>query len=235
MSKYIYEPRLIVALDFDDHHAAFELVENLEPARCRLKVGKEMFTRYGFTFVERLIKKGFDVFLDLKFHDIPTTVARACRAASELGVWMLNVHALGGREMMSAAREAVEGACGRRPLLVAVTILTSLSAAELPDVGLSGSINENVLRLAQLAKTCQLDGVVCSPMETQFLRDAIGKDFYLVTPGIRLVRGASDDQKRVLTPKEAIRLGADFIVVGRPITLAENPLAVISAIEEEIR
>jgi orotidine-5'-phosphate decarboxylase len=233
LGKQVFGPRLIIALDFDNLQQAYSLVEKLEPARCRLKVGKEVFTKFGPTFVERLVKKGFDVFLDLKFHDIPHTVAKACQAAAELGVWMVNVHALGGQEMLRAAREAIENAKDRRPLLIAVTLLTSLVEADLPMIGLQGTMEENVLRLARLAKENLLDGVVCSALEGPLLRSELGKNFYLVTPGIRL-KPEKDDQKRTLTPREAIDAGSDYLVVGRPITRAENPLAVITEIENQI-
>ena len=226
-------PRIIVALDYPDAAPALALADRLDPARCRLKVGKELFTRAGPSVVTELERRGFGVFLDLKFHDIPNTVARACAAAAELGVWMLNVHASGGRRMMESARQTVEH-YNPRPLLLAVTILTSLSDADLRDVGLQGSTTENVLRLAALAQDCGLDGVVCSPRECAALRRTLGKDFLLVTPGIRPGGAPADDQQRVMTPSEAIRQGADYLVVGRPVTMADNPLGVLLTLESEI-
>jgi orotidine-5'-phosphate decarboxylase len=226
-------PRVIVALDFAAEEEALALVDLLDPGACRVKVGKELFTRGGPDVVERLTGKGFDVFLDLKFHDIPSTVAKACRAAADLSVWMLNVHALGGRAMMEAAREAVSSAAGR-PLLVAVTVLTSLDERSLAEVGLGGSVEDNVLRLARLAAQSGLDGVVCSPWEAADLRRNHGPDFRLVTPGVRLPGAASDDQRRTLAPAEALARGADYLVVGRPITQAPNPKAALKAILADV-
>ena len=227
------EPRIIVALDFPDKAAALNLVEQLDPTRCRLKVGKEMFTRLGPDFVETLVNKDFDVFLDLKFHDIPNTVAAACSAASDLGVWMMNVHASGGRRMMEAAREAIDKS-SQSPLLIAVTILTSLSEEDLKEVGYAGTPAENVMRLATLANQSGMDGVVCSPQEVTALRASIGSDFALVTPGIRPAGSAADDQRRTLTPAQAIAAGASYLVIGRPITQADDPMGVLLTIESEI-
>ncbi len=227
------DPRIIVALDFDNADAALALADRLEPGQCRLKVGKELFTRAGPTLVEGLQARGFDVFLDLKFHDIPNTVAKACRAAADLGVWMVNVHTLGGRRMMEAAREAVD-AVSHKPLLTGVTILTSMGVDDLREVGLSGSPEQNVLRLAGLAETSGLDGVVCSPREVSALRDVVGSAFRLVTPGVRPAGSASDDQKRVTTPEDAITTGSHYLVVGRPITRAADPVAALRAINAVI-
>jgi len=227
------EPRVIVALDFPSAATALGFTRRLDPARCRLKVGKELFTAAGPGLVEALQRQGFDVFLDLKYHDIPNTVAGACRAAAGLGVWMINVHAIGGRAMMATAREALEGAA-RRPLLVAVTLLTSLSAAELPEIGLSGTPEENVRRLAALAQASGLDGVVCSALEAPALRAECGDRFTLVTPGIRTADEASGDQSRVVSPREAVAAGADYLVVGRPITRAVDPSAALARILGEI-
>jgi len=226
-------PRVIVALDFPDRTEAIALVDRLEPGSCRLKVGKELFTRAGPQMVEDLTMRGFEVFLDLKFHDIPNTVASACHAAAELGVWMLNVHALGGERMLLAAREGCARA-GRSPLLVAVTILTSMDAQDLAAVGLAGSPEENVLRLATLVHGCGLDGVVCSSRETPVLRERIGPDFILVTPGIRPAGSRQDDQRRVMTPREAISSGASYLVVGRPVTQADDPVSVLRTINSEL-
>ena len=217
------DPKLIVALDFAEAAPAMELVAALEPCLCRLKVGKEMFTRLGPGFVQGLVARGFDVFLDLKYHDIPNTVAKACAAAADLGVWMLNVHALGGRRMMEAAREALEGA-STRPLLIAVTILTSLEQADLEEIGIQGSPADAVRRLALLAARSGTDGVVCSPREVGDLRLLVPEEFLLVTPGIRPADSGQDDQKRVLTPVEALRQGSDYLVIGRPITAHPDPL-----------
>jgi orotidine-5'-phosphate decarboxylase len=226
-------PRVIVALDYPDRADALALVEKLEPGSCRLKVGKELFTRTGPQMVEELAVRGFEVFLDLKFHDIPNTVASACHAAADLGVWMLNVHALGGERMLLAAREGCARS-GRNPLLVAVTILTSMDAQDLAAVGLAGSPRENVLRLATLVHECGLDGVVCSSRETRLLRERIGPDFALVTPGIRPAGSRNDDQRRVMTPVEAISSGASFLVIGRPVTQADDPVSVLLTINSEL-
>jgi len=209
------------------------LVARLTPDLCRLKVGKELFTRAGPRLVEDLAALGFDVFLDLKFHDIPNTVASACHAAAELGVWMLNVHALGGERMLLAAKEGVARA-GLSPLLIAVTVLTSMEEADLSAVGLSGTPLDNVLRLAHLARQSGLDGVVCSSRETAVLRGRLGAGFMLVTPGIRPAGSQTDDQRRVMTPVEAISSGADYLVIGRPVTRADDPVSVLRTINSEL-
>jgi len=227
------DPKVIVALDFSNAESALHLAHMLDPSQCRVKVGKELFTRAGPVLVEQLHQSGFDVFLDLKYHDIPNTTAQACRAAAGLGVWMVNVHALGGRRMMEAAREAVDKTM-HRPLLIAVTILTSLDADELHEVGLSGNPEDNVLRLACLAEAAGLDGVVCSPQEVMALRGVVADDFRLVTPGVRPAGAVVDDQKRITTPEDAIRLGSDYLVVGRPITQAGNPLEALGDINAAI-
>lgn len=224
-------PRIIVALDFPQAAGALALVDRLDPQSCRLKVGKELFTAEGPRFVEALVGRGYDVFLDLKYHDIPNTVASACRAAAGLGVWMLNVHASGGRAMMGAAREAV-GSFPRMKL-VAVTVLTSLGQGDLADIGMSGTPQQAVLRLANLARDAGLDGVVCSGEEARALREALGAGFCLVTPGIRPV-AAGDDQKRVMTPRAAVTNGAHYLVIGRPITQAPDPAAALRAINADI-
>ncbi len=227
------DPRIIVALDFAAQEDALALAAMLDPKLCRLKVGKELFTAAGPALVERLAGSGFEVFLDLKFHDIPNTVASACKAAAKLGVWMLNVHALGGSRMMEAAREALEGAA-KRPRLIAVTVLTSMGPGDLKELGLPGNPRETVLRLARLAHASGLDGVVCSAREAAPLRQELGAGFCLVTPGIRPAFAAQDDQVRIVTPAEAIRLGSDYLVIGRPITRAADPLQALKRINLEI-
>ncbi len=224
---------VIVALDFPDEPSALSLVERLEPSLCRLKVGKELFTRLGPAFVEKLVDKGFDVFLDLKFHDIPNTVAAACDAAADLGVWMMNVHASGGRRMMEAARGRLEGK-SHRPRLIAVTILTSLGEEDIREIGFCGSPAENVLRLAALAQSSGLDGVVCSPLEAAAIREQAGSDFLLVTPGVRPATASLDDQKRVMTPADAMAAGSSYLVIGRPVTGAEDPLKALEDINASI-
>ncbi len=228
------DPRVIVALDFPDGQTATEFVERLQPGSCRLKVGKELFTREGPGLVKALVGQGHDVFLDLKFHDIPNTVAKACEAAAALGVWMINVHASGGSRMMSAAREALERCGSRRPLLIAVTVLTSMADRDLEELGIRDGAEAQVRRLAGLARDAGLDGVVCSAREAAMLRAQSGNDFTLVTPGIRPKGAAPDDQARVLTPAEAIRQGSDYLVMGRPVTRAEDPVAVLASINREL-
>jgi orotidine-5'-phosphate decarboxylase len=229
----VNEPKIIVALDYPDAHAAREMAARLDPALCRVKVGKELFTAAGPALVEALVARGFGVFLDLKFHDIPNTVASACKAAARLGVWMMNVHASGGRAMMQAAREALAGG-DARPKLIAVTVLTSMGESDLAEIGMQGAPPDAVLRLARLAQAAGLDGVVCSAQEARALRAACGSAFHLVTPGIRPADGARDDQKRVMTPRAAIDAGADYLVIGRPITQAADPVAMLQRIQQEI-
>ncbi|PKO92148.1 MAG: orotidine-5'-phosphate decarboxylase [Betaproteobacteria bacterium HGW-Betaproteobacteria-1] len=228
------EPRIVVALDYADAASALQLVERLDPSLCRLKVGKELFTAAGPQLVEKLIAKDFGVFLDLKFHDIPTTVQKACEAASRLGVWMLNVHASGGTAMMQAAREGVAKS-GRQPLLIAVTVLTSMNQTALNEIGVEGELQNQVLRLAGLTKQAGLDGVVCSAQEAQLLKKQLGEDFCLVTPGIRPKTASLDDQSRVVTPSQAVAWGADYLVIGRPITQAADPLQALQAIHQELQ
>jgi orotidine-5'-phosphate decarboxylase len=224
---------VIVALDYPDAKSALEMAARLDPKVCRVKVGKELHTAAGPQVVDALMQRQFDVFLDLKFHDIPNTVAGACRIAASQGVWMLNVHASGGSRMMLAAREAVDSARAR-PLLIGVTVLTSLSDAEMTEIGFSGSAADNVLCLAALSKACGLDGIVCSSQEARNLKTVHGAAFLLVTPGIRLEGGAAGDQKRVLTPLEAIKMGADYLVIGRSISQAKDPVGTLHAINEQI-
>lgn len=227
------DPKVIVALDYADAKSALALVARLDPRLCKVKVGKELYTASGPQLIENINKLGFSLFLDLKYHDIPNTVAAACAAAVGLGVWMLNVHALGGRAMMDAAREAVAKSA-KRPKLIAVTLLTSMGAADMADVGLAGNPQEAVLRLARLAQASGLDGVVCSPQEAAALRKQCGKGFVLVTPGVRPADAAKDDQQRVATPRQALADGADYLVIGRPITRAPDPLQALQAIQAEI-
>ena len=234
MNPSTHDPRVIVALDYANASDALKNVDRLAPKLCRLKVGKELFTRSGPELVRELTARGFDVFLDLKFHDIPNTVAQACRAAADLGVWMVNVHAQGGRKMMMAAREALAEYGNERPLLIAVTILTSLGADDLAEVGLQGTPGENVLRLAALTQDCGLDGVVCSPLEAADLRQRLGGGFRLITPGVRPTGAAQDDQRRVMTPAQAMAAGASYLVIGRPITQAPDPLAALAAINASL-
>lgn len=219
------ERPIIVALDFSDPKVALTFADSLDPRLCRVKVGFELFVAGGPGMVEALVDRGFDVFLDLKFHDIPNTVASACRAAAKFGVWMMNVHASGGRAMLNAAREALESVEGRRPLLIAVTVLTSMDDADLAEMGVTNSAADQVVGLARLTRDCGLDGVVCSAAEALRLRGELSEDFKLVTPGIRPADSDRGDQKRIVTPADALRMGADYLVIGRPITQAPDPLA----------
>ena len=241
-SSKIPDSKIIVALDYADAASALNLVNQLDPTLCKLKVGKELFTAAGPQLVEKLVAKNFDIFLDLKFHDIPTTVKKACQAASNLGVWMLNVHASGGRAMMHAAAEGVDiGSQGstnevsHKPLLIAVTVLTSMNQASLAEIGIENSVENQVLKLAKLTQEAGLNGVVCSALEAQLLRQHLPNDFLLVTPGIRPATAAIDDQSRVLTPSQALQHGANYLVIGRPITQAVNPIEALIAINQEIQ
>lgn len=232
----IPDSKIIVALDYADASSALNLVNQLDPNLCKLKVGKELFTAVGPQFVEQLINKDFKVFLDLKFHDIPNTVAKACEAASNLGVWMLNVHASGGSAMMQAALEGVSKSA-HSPYLIAVTVLTSMAKENLQEIGVAASIEDQVLKLATLSQQTGLHGVVCSAQEAPTLRKQLGQDFCLVTPGIRPTFGNSqvnqDDQSRVVTPADALSNGASYLVIGRPITQAKNPLHALEIIAAE--
>jgi orotidine-5'-phosphate decarboxylase len=227
------DPKIVVALDYADTASAFKLVDQLDPALCRVKVGKELFTAAGPQFVESLVAKDFGVFLDLKFHDIPNTVSKACEAASRLGVWMLNVHASGGLAMMQAAKEGVARS-GHSPLLIAVTVLTSMNQATLDQIGVTAKVEDQVLNLAMLTQHAGLHGVVCSAQEAAMLRQELGNGFCLVTPGIRPADASLDDQNRVVTPARALALGASYLVIGRPITQAPDPLKALQAIQREI-
>ena len=227
------DPRIIVALDFAEPAQALALLARLHPDLCRIKIGKELFTRGGPALVEEVVARGFAVFLDLKFHDIPNTVAQACKAAADLGVWMVNVHTLGGRKMLEAAGDAI-ASCATRPLLIGVTLLTSLDTRDLRDIGITATLEEQVVRLASLAQQSGLDGVVCSAREARSLRARFGPDFCLVTPGIRPAGAAAQDQSRTMTPAAALQAGATYLVIGRPITQAPDPLAALESIRTDI-
>ncbi|KTD98279.1 MULTISPECIES: orotidine-5'-phosphate decarboxylase [unclassified Pseudoalteromonas] len=227
--------KVLIALDYDDQETALAFVKQLSPDTCRLKVGKEMFTYFGPEFVKELIELGFDVFLDLKFHDIPNTVAKAVTAAAKMGVWMVNVHASGGFEMMTKAKVALEPFGDKAPILIAVTVLTSMDESELKRLGINKSPQEQVIYLAKLAKEAGLDGVVCSAQEASVLKAELGEYFKLVTPGIRPEGSDAGDQKRIMTPKQAIEAGSDYLVVGRPITKASNPVKVLQDVNESIK
>ena len=225
---------IIVALDYTSTNAALSLADQLDPTLCRVKVGKELFTREGPSVVKALQTRGFEVFLDLKFHDIPNTVASAVHAAADLGVWMVNVHASGGRRMMTAARDRLQQH-NYSTLLIAVTVLTSSERSDLAEIGLDVEPITQVQRLAKLTDDCGLHGVVCSAQEATILRAAHAQPFALVTPGIRPLGSASDDQRRVMTPKQAVDVGVDYMVIGRPITQAANPIATLQAILADLK
>lgn len=222
-----------MALDYADAKSALNLVDQLDPFLCKLKVGKELFTAAGPQLVEQLVAKNFKVFLDLKFHDIPNTVAKACEAASNLGVWMLNVHASGGSAMMQAALEGVSKST-HNPFLIAVTVLTSMNQASLSEIGIDSSVENQVLKLAKLTQQAGLHGVVSSAMEVTLLKKHLKDDFLLVTPGIRPANVNQDDQSRVVTPQDALNSGASYLVIGRPITQAPDPLKALEVILREI-
>ena len=229
----IDDNRVVIALDYTNEANVLAMVEQLEPQSCRLKVGKELFTYCGPQLVQKLVDRGFDVFLDLKYHDIPNTVAGAVRASAELGVWMVNVHASGGFAMMKAAAEALKS-FENPPLLIAVTVLTSTAQSDLDQLNIPGAIEERVVHYAKLAKEAGLDGVVCSAQEAKRLKAELGSDFLLVTPGIRPVGADAGDQHRIVTPAKAIADGSDYLVVGRPITQAAKPLQVLREINTEV-
>ena len=229
-----YDPRIIVALDFSDQKQALDFVEKVDPDLCKLKVGKELFTRSGPQFVESLVNRGYDVFLDLKFHDIPNTVKKAVYAAGQLGVWMVDVHALGGQAMLEAAREAVDMIGVNRPYLIAVSVLTSMASSDLQQVGIEMEPQALVERLAQLSLDAGVDGLVCSAQEASGLRQKFGESPILVTPGIRPTGGNLDDQQRVATPQQAITDGASYLVIGRPITQHANPVEMLDSINASI-
>lgn len=233
MESLVSDSKVIVSLDFPDGKQALDLCQKLDPSSCKLKIGKELFTREGPDLVEKLIKSDFDIFLDLKYHDIPNTVASACRAAADLGVWMLNVHASGGRNMMETAIEALDKTT-HKPLLIAVTVLTSMSQEDLSELGINRTVDDQVLLLANLAKESGLNGVVCSAKEANRIKNELGSDFCLVTPGIRPADSSSDDQKRIMTPSEAIAAGSHYLVIGRPITKADDPLVALESINVSI-
>lgn len=227
------DPRVIVALDYDDPALALDFAGRVSPDICKLKIGKELFTIAGPAMVQKLADKGFQIFLDLKYHDIPVTVAKACKAAASLGVWMVNVHALGGPAMLTEAASAVKG-LANPPKLIAVTVLTSMNEQQLHSVGIEDKPQDEVLRLASLAKECGLDGVVCSAQEAAMLTKKLGPGFLKVTPGIRPQGSSSDDQKRIMTPGQAMAAGSDYLVIGRPVTRAPDPVEALEKINLEV-
>lgn len=234
MIKPSLDSRIIVALDYPDLSSALNMAEQLDPAQCKVKVGKELFTATGPVVVKELSKRGFKIFLDLKFHDIPNTTARACAVAADMGVWMLNVHASGGRQMLEHCANTLASYGPDRPRLIAVTVLTSFDAAGLKEIGLEKKLDEQVLLLARLAEQSGLDGVVCSAQEARLLRQHVVPQFLLITPGIRPSQVDHNDQKRTMTPVEALSAGVNYLVIGRPITQAADPKRVLDSINKEI-
>ncbi|WP_017219656.1 orotidine-5'-phosphate decarboxylase [Moritella dasanensis] len=230
----LQDSKVVVALDYADEASALNFVDKINPSQCRLKVGKEMFTLFGPEFVRKLVARDFDVFLDLKFHDIPNTVAKAVAAAAELGVWMVNVHACGGQRMMEAAKAALVPYGDKAPILIAVTVLTSMEQEDLAQMGVNISPAEQVVRLATLTQKSGLDGVVCSSQEAAMLKETLGESFLLITPGIRPAGSAAGDQRRIMTPVEAVEAGSDYLVIGRPITQAESPMQVLTEINNSL-
>jgi len=227
------DPKVIVALDYPTEKLAFDLINQLDSSQCRLKVGKEMFTQLGPGFVEKIQAQGFEVFLDLKYHDIPNTVAKACEVAASLGVWMVNVHASGGSRMMDAAANALTK-LQERPLLIAVTVLTSMSEQDLLEIGITDSPQKQAVKLACLAQASGIDGVVCSAQEAPQMREVLSSEFLLVSPGIRPTGSNTDDQRRIMTPADAIKAGSNYLVIGRPVTQSDKPLEVLRQINSEI-
>lgn len=233
--RVITSSPVVVALDYDNRDKALAFVDRIDPHDCRLKVGKEMFTLLGPQFVRDLHQRGFEVFLDLKFHDIPNTTARAVAAAAELGVWMVNVHASGGARMMTAAREALLPFGKEAPLLIAVTVLTSMEASDLQDLGIALSPADHAAKLAALTKRCGLDGVVCSAQEAVRFKQELGQEFKLVTPGIRPTGSDAGDQRRIMTPEQAQQAGVDYMVIGRPVTQSADPAATLASINASLK
>lgn len=227
------QSKIIVALDFNDLEELKHFINTINPADCRVKVGKELFTAYGPTIVRELQLLGFEVFLDLKFHDIPNTVYKAIKVAASLGVWMVDVHASGGREMLKAAKRAIDDS-QHKPLLIAVTVLTSLATDDLREIGYTREVGEQVLALARLSHACKLDGVVCSAHEAKLIKAEVAADFLTITPGIRLDDNSSNDQTRIMTPINAISNGADYLVIGRPVTMAKDPVATLHEINHQL-
>ncbi|HAW6151300.1 orotidine-5'-phosphate decarboxylase [Escherichia coli] len=234
-SRAVTKSPVVVALDYHNRDAALAFVDKIDPRDCRLKVGKEMFTLFGPQFVRELQQRGFDIFLDLKFHDIPNTAAHAVAAAADLGVWMVNVHASGGARMMTAAREALVPFGKDAPLLIAVTVLTSMGASDLADLGVTLSPADYAERLAALTQKCGLDGVVCSAQEAARFKQVFGQEFKLVTPGIRPQGSEAGDQRRIMTPEQALAAGVDYMVIGRPVTQSVDPAQTLKAINASLQ
>ncbi|MGJ7468255.1 orotidine-5'-phosphate decarboxylase [Kosakonia cowanii] len=233
-SRAVTDSPVVVALDYANRDSALAFVDRIDPRDCRLKVGKEMFTLFGPQFVRELQQRGFDIFLDLKFHDIPNTTAHAVKAAADLGVWMVNVHASGGARMMTAAKEALLPFGADAPLLIAVTVLTSMEASDLQDIGINATPAEHAERLARLTQQCGLDGVVCSAQEAVRFKSELGQAFKLVTPGIRPQGSDAGDQRRIMTPEQALQAGVDYMVIGRPVTQSADPAQTLKVINASL-
>lgn len=233
-SRAVIDSPVVVALDYANRDSALAFVDRIDPRDCRLKVGKEMFTLFGPQFVRELQQREFDIFLDLKFHDIPNTTAHAVKAAADLGVWMVNVHASGGARMMTAAKEALLPFGADAPLLIAVTVLTSMEASDLQDIGITATPAEHAERLARLTQQCGLDGVVCSAQEAVRFKSELGQAFKLVTPGIRPQGSDAGDQRRIMTPEQALQAGVDYMVIGRPVTQSADPAQTLKAINASL-
>lgn len=233
-SRAVTDSPVVVALDYANRDNALAFVDRIDPRDCRLKVGKEMFTLFGPQFVRELQQRGFDIFLDLKFHDIPNTTAHAVKAAADLGVWMVNVHASGGTRMMTAAKEALLPFGADAPLLIAVTVLTSMEASDLQDLGITATPAEHAERLARLTQQCGLDGVVCSAQEAVRFKSELGHAFKLVTPGIRPQGSDAGDQRRIMTPEQALQAGVDYMVIGRPVTQSADPAQTLKVINASL-
>lgn len=233
-SRAVTDSPVVVALDYANRDSALAFVDRIDPRDCRLKVGKEMFTLFGPQFVRELQLRGFDIFLDLKFHDIPNTTAHAVKAAADLGVWMVNVHASGGARMMTAAKEALLPFGADAPLLIAVTVLTSMEASDLQYIGITATPAEHAERLARLTQQCGLDGVVCSAQEAVRFKSELGHAFKLVTPGIRPQGSDAGDQRRIMTPEQALQAGVDYMVIGRPVTQSVDPAQTLKAINASL-
>lgn len=233
-SRTVTDSPIVVALDYDNRDKALAFVDRIDPRDCRMKVGKEMFTLFGPQLVRDLQQRGFDIFLDLKFHDIPNTTAHAVKAAADLGVWMVNVHASGGARMMTAAKEALLAFGQDAPLLIAVTVLTSMEASDLQDLGITAAPADHAERLARLTQQCGLDGVVCSAQEAVRFKSALGQTFKLVTPGIRPAGSEAGDQRRIMTPEQALAAGVDYMVIGRPVTQSADPAQTLRAINASL-
>jgi orotidine-5'-phosphate decarboxylase len=228
------DSKIIVALDYADAESALQFIDQISPSLCRVKIGKELFTAAGPELVKAIVAKGYDVFLDLKFHDIPNTVNKAISAAARLGVWMVNVHALGGAEMMKAAKQAVNDFDGLAPHLIAVSILTSTDQQGLNQIGIQKTPAQAVMDLTALSMECGLDGMVCSAQEAEAIRKQFGPKPLLVTPGIRPEGSDSNDQQRIMTPQKAMAAGSSYLVIGRPITANDNPVAQLEKINQSL-